>query len=101
MQKYEYQYKIFGISERNTALKLKFYENFGSPTFAESLSFPEVITPMNNGKYLFYQQSFITNRWAFPEEFLIEQWEKNEDWNRSSINFPFVLTGESLWIFKV
>merc|ERR1712227_107930 len=94
----KYQYKIFGISENNTALRLKFYGDFGSPTFIESRfnpSFPDVITPMKDGKYLFYQQSFY--RLDFPEEVLridVEEWEKNEDWNRSCIILPFNFTDE-------
>ena len=58
---------------------------------------------MMNGKYLFYQQSFY--RLDFPEEVLridVEEWEQNEDWNRSCI-ISFNLTDETdfLWIFKV
>ena len=59
---------------------------------------------MKNGKYLFYQQSFY--RLDFPEEVLridIEEWEQNEDWNRSCIILPFNFTDETefFWIFKV
>ena len=103
-QEYQYQFKIFGISERNTALKLKFYGDFGSPTLFEIVSFPDVITSMKNGKFLFYQQS--SHRQDFPEEVLridVEKWQQNEDWNRSVINFSFNFTDETevFWIFKV
>ena len=106
MHEHQYKYKIFGISERNAALKLKFYGGFGSPNlyYQKSPTFPGIITPMKNGKYLFYQQSFF--RWENSEKVLrieVEEWEQNEDWNRSLINFPLNFTEETKvsWIFKV
>ena len=83
--------------------------------FVESLSFPDVLTPMKNGQYLFYPQSVITDQWAIPDyipeqvkgklkvRIDVEEWEKNEDWNRSCINLPFNFFDEreSLLIFKV
>ena len=101
---YETRYKIFGISETKTVLKLKFFGEFGLPTFAERLTFPQVITRMKNGKYLFYPQSFI--RSDSKEKILtidVEEWEGDKDWTRSSVNFlvNFNAEREKLWIFKV
>ena len=101
---YKTQYKIFGMSETKTGLKLKSYGDFGSPTFAEKLTFPQVITSMKNGKYLFYPQSYI--RSDSQEKVLtidVEEWQENEDWTRSPVDFPvnFNDEREALWIFKV
>ena len=93
--------------EKNTALKVKFYGDFGSSTHirvVELVSFPDVITSMKSGKYLFYKQS--SHREDFPEEVLridLEKWQQNEDWNRSVVNFPLNFTDEIeiAWIFKV
>ena len=90
--------------ETKTALKIKFYGDFGSPTFAERLTFPQVITSMKNGKFLFYPQSFV--RSDSQEKVLtidVEEWQRNEDWTRSPVNFPvnFNDEREALWIFKV
>ena len=101
---YEIQYKIFGMLETKTGLKLKSYGNFGSPTFAERLTFPQVLTSMKNEKYLFHPQLCLKSD---SEEKVVtidvEEWQQNEDWTRSPVNFPVTFNDEieAIWIFKV
>ena len=101
----ESRYKIFGISETNSAPQLKSYGNFGSLTSPVRFRFPQVITPMNNGKYLFYPQ-YIDLPLRYEEKvcksFVVEEWHYNDGLIRSPINFPVNFTDEewNLWIFK-
>ena len=90
--------------ETNKALKLKSYGNFGTPTFAVMLNFPQFITPMKNGKYLLFPQYIIPpDHEKKVLNIVVEEWQLDEDWNRSSINFPLNFTEEkeAFWIFKV
>ena len=101
---HNFQYKIFGISETDETLKIKSYGDFGSPTSAEWLSFPQFITPMKNERYLLHPQSWKQR--GHQEKFskiAVEEWQHNEDWNRSPFSFPENFFDESfnLWIFKV
>ena len=104
---HEYQYKIFELLDTNSALKLKSFGNFGPVTVAELL-FPQIIKSIENGKFLFYpfeislslyQDNLAKNDTAKID---VEEWEQNEDWTRSSLNFPFNFTEMGYtWIFQI
>ena len=100
----EYQDKIFGISETNSGVELKYYGGFWTRTFPVNFRFPQVITSMKNGEFLFYPE-FIdlgNNEEKVLKSFAIEKWHYNESLTRSSIIFPVNLTDKNgnLWIFK-
>ena len=100
----EYQDKIFGISETNSGVELKYYGGFWTRNFPVNFRFPQVITSMKNGEFLFYPE-FIdlgNNEEKVLKSFAIEKWHYNESLTRSSITFPVNLTDKNgnLWIFK-
>ena len=98
-----YLYKIFGISETNSALQLKSYGVFGSRTFPVEFRFPQVITSMKNGKFLFYPQSIDLRKYKKLSKSFVEEWHYNEGLTRLPINFPVNFTGEekTLWIYEI
>ena len=97
--------KIFEILERNGTTEIKSFGNFGS--FMQIFQFfPQVLTPMQNGKFIFYPQ-FVGSNISEPISFIevdegrISQNSNDSVW--SFINFPFDLSNETeqLWIFKL
>ena len=63
--------------ESKTALKVKFYGDFGSSTHIDTVSFPDVITSMKNGKYLFYKQSLDDKKLVLNVISIDEKFFKN------------------------
>ena len=102
-----YQYKIFEISDTNSALELISFGDFG-PSIVAELRFPQVIKSMKNGRFIFHPQSFSLSlsEQNFPNTDIskidVEEWQQNEDWTRSFLNFPVDFTdmGE-IWIFQI
>ena len=90
--------------ETTAAAKIKSYGDFGSQPQNERTSFPQFITSMKNGKYLFYPQSFTLS--DSSEKILlidVEEWQLQNDWNWTANNFPGNFTGDrnNYWIFKI
>ena len=52
----EFQFKIFEILESNGAFHVKSFRDFESK---KNQFFPQLVTPMQNGKFIFYPE-FVT-----------------------------------------
>ena len=64
------------------------------------MNFPQTITPMQNGKFLFHQQNFYQEEGLFVE---VEELESNQGYNFSFIDFPLNISDEvrEYFIFQV
>lgn len=63
-------------------------------------NFPQTITPMKNGKFLFHPQNFYQGESLFVE---VEGLQNNQRFNFSFIDFPLNISDEvtEFFIFKV
>ena len=108
-----HDYGVFEYVEENETLKLTHVADFASTWNGYStLVLPQVIKPMENGKFIFFPretqivQWIITNRFKSTISFdAIEVWEKNKTLTRSPLELPINFTAEiwkqSFWILQM
>ena len=69
------------------------------------MNFPQTITPMQNGKFLFHQQDVYRGLFGSMEGLFVEveELENNQGYNFSFIDFPLNISDEvtKYFIFQV
>ena len=98
---YYWYSSVFEILEINGALKIKLIDDL-TASFSLGLlypmNFPQTITPMQSGKFLFHPLNFFEGKMFFIE---VEESENNQSYYFSNIDFPLDISDEDLFIFKV
>ena len=95
------RFEIYEYVEKNGTMELDKLGNYRDTCYR--MFFPPVITPMENGKFIFSPQETMRiprQNWSFDP---IEVWEKNETLTRSTLELPINFPREiySLWIVQL
>ena len=87
VQIHERNYDIFEYVEENETLKLTHVADFGNRRNGYFLWLPQIIKPMENGKFIFFpREAKIV--WQTISFDAIEVWEKNKTLTRSPLELP-------------
>ena len=94
---------IIEYVEENETRNWNYVATFGNKLNGyDKLLLPEVIKPMENGKFIFFPKETKIRQflWSFDA---IELWEKNTALTRSPLELPINITSEtrSFWILQV
>ena len=98
-------YGIFEYVEENETLKLTHLADFGNKRNGyNTLVLPQVIKPMENGKFIFFPREAQIVRETISFD-AIEVWENNKTLTRSPLELPTNFTAEiwkqSFWILQM
>ena len=96
-------YRIFEYVEENETLKWNHLADFGNTRNGYStLVAPQIIKPMENGKFIFFSRETQIVRSVFSFD-AIEVWEKNKTLTRSPLELPIDFKAETLsfWILQM
>ena len=100
-------YEIYELVQERSVMIWKNFAKYGHIKY--EMEFPKIITPMKNGKFVFFPQKNSKVFWE-DESYLnfIEIWKKNDTLSKSSMVLPSNLTNDSQfsswtrkWIFQL
>ena len=96
-------YRIFEYVEETETRKWRYLANFGNMIKYSSLKLPEVIKPMDNGKFIFFPRETKIRDGGISSFDTIEVWEKNQTLTRSPLKLPINITDKtnSFWILQM
>ena len=95
--------KIYEKVENNETMVWEYIGYFGDKEY--EMSFPPVIQPIENGKFLIFPQEIKPVKSGFMlslSSFNLEVWERNRTFTRALLEFPidFPDDFENLWILQ-
>ena len=98
------RYKIFERVEKNDTNEWNYFGYFGDKEY--EMSFPTVIQPIENGKFILFPQETKPVKSGFVisvSSLNLEVWERNRTFIRSLLEFPIDFPNyfENLWVLQM
>lgn len=97
-------YNIYELIKINDAMRWDNLGKFGTRIQVAEYKFPQIITPMNNGKFIFFPKSITSRHSVYEISEPFEVWEKNQTFlSRLPMELPLNLTSDlrRVLIFQV
>ena len=99
------RYNIYELKENNGAMQWDYLSNFKwLKSFRQSLTFPQIISPMKNGKFIFYSQFYDRDYSAildYYDYYIMEVWDIKQNFTQSRLEFPIDPIFSKLRIFQL
>lgn len=91
------RHNIYELKENNGAMQWDYLSNF--KWLENNLSFPEIISPMKNGKFIFYSQYYDKDYEGL--DYIMEVWDIHQNFTQSRLELPIDLIPSKVRIFQL